>query len=101
MIGRTVQVLVEGESKLASKPAYPSSGGAGGVELLWERRGAAPQAAAPARVQMVGRTRGDQVVVFDGERSLKGELIDVNITDAKHLTLFGRLVQSPVASAVG
>ena len=92
MIGRTVQVLVEGESKLASKPAYPSSGGAGGVELLWERRGATGSAVAmPTRVQLVGRTRGDQVVVFDGERSLKGELLDVTITDARNLTLFGRV----------
>ena len=38
MIGKTVQVLVEGESKLASKPAYPSS--SGGVELGWEKRSA-------------------------------------------------------------
>jgi tRNA-2-methylthio-N6-dimethylallyladenosine synthase len=97
MIGRTVQVLVEGESKLASKPAYPSSGGAGGVELLWERRGGKNDGtAAPARVQLVGRTRGDQVVVFDGERSLKGELLDVTITGARNLTLFGR-VESAVA----
>ena len=95
MIGRTVQVLVEGESKLASKPAYPA-GNPGGVELLWERRGG--HAAPPARVQLVGRTRGDQVVVFDGNRSLKGELLDVTITDARHLTLFGRPVPAPVAS---
>jgi hypothetical protein len=92
MVGRTVQVLVEGESKLASKPTYPSS--AGGVELMWERRSS--RVATPTQVQLVGRTRGDQVVVFDGDRSLKGELLDVTITDAKHLTLFG----SPVESAV-
>lgn len=89
MIGRTVEVLVEGQSKLASKPAYPSSG-AGGVELLWERRGS--RGAEPAPVQMVGRTRGDQVVVFDGDGSLKGALLDVTITDAKLLTMFGQLV---------
>src|SRR3954470_6503217 len=89
MIGRTVQVLVEGESKLASKAAYPSAS-PGGVELLWERK--AGRVATPAQVQLVGRTRGDQVVVFDGDRSLKGELPDVTITDSRNLTLFGKMV---------
>ena len=93
MIGKTVQVLVEGESKLAAKPAYPSS--TGGVELMWERR---TRVEAPTQTQLVGRTRGDQVVVFDGDRSLKGELLDVTITDAKNLTLFGQLLPAPVAS---
>ena len=95
MIGRTVQVLVEGESKLASKTAYPSAS-AGGVELLWERKNS--RVATPAQVQLVGRTRGDQVVVFDGDRSLKGELLDVTITDARQMTLFGKLVEAPVAA---
>jgi tRNA-2-methylthio-N6-dimethylallyladenosine synthase len=94
MVGKIVQVLVEGESKLASKPSYPSS--PGGVELMWERRGS--RVATPTRVQLVGRTRGDQVVVFDGDRSLKGELLDVTITGAKHLTLFGSPVESVVST---
>jgi tRNA-2-methylthio-N6-dimethylallyladenosine synthase len=89
MIGRTVQVLVEGQSKLASKPAYPSSGG---VELGWERRASASPA---KQVQMVGRTRGDQVVVFPGTGSMKGQLLDLEIVDAKNLTLFAR---SPLPS---
>jgi hypothetical protein len=46
-------------------------------------------------VQLTGRTRGDQVVVFDGDRSLKGKLLDVEILDAKSLTLFGRRVGMP------
>ena len=37
MIGRTVQVLVEGESKLVAKPAYPSSPG-GTVQLGWKNK---------------------------------------------------------------
>jgi len=103
MVGKTVQVLVEGESKLASKPAYPSSGGSGGVELLWENRkipnsrvAMPPRTARTSTTQLVGRTRGDQVIVFDGDTSLKGELLDVTITDAKNLTLFGSLVEAPV-----
>jgi tRNA-2-methylthio-N6-dimethylallyladenosine synthase len=86
MIGKTVQVLVEGESKLVNKPAYPSSGQ---VELGWERR----IKSAPAQVQMVGRTRGDQVVVFQGSCDMKGQLLDVEIVDAKNLTLFAKLLE--------
>ena len=92
MVGKTVEVLVEGQSKLVNKPAYPR---AGGVELGWERRRA--QAESSPRIQLTGRTRGDQVVAFDGDTSLKGELIDVEIIDARNLTLFGRL--APVAAA--
>jgi tRNA-2-methylthio-N6-dimethylallyladenosine synthase len=93
MIGKTVQVLVEGESKLVSKPAYPSSTG---VELGWERRTA--MAALESQVQMVGRTRGDQVVVFPGSTSMVGELVDVDIVDAKSLTLFAKMAE-PVSAA--
>jgi tRNA-2-methylthio-N6-dimethylallyladenosine synthase len=82
MIGKTVQVLVEGESKLTAAPAYPSNG----VELGWERRSATATAIMP---QLIGRTRGDQIVAFPGDASLCGELIDVKITAARNLTLFG------------
>ena len=100
MVGRTVQVLVEGESKLVNKPpAYPKSPG-GAVELLWERRQeAAASPAAGATTQLVGRTRGDQVVVFDGDPSLKGRLLDVDIIAAPSLTLVGRLADEPAAVA--
>ena len=83
LVGQTVQVLVEGQSKLAAKPAYPSTQ----VELGWERR---RPAAEPGTTQLVGRTRGDQVVVFDGDVSLVGQLLDVAVTDARNLTLFAR-----------
>jgi tRNA-2-methylthio-N6-dimethylallyladenosine synthase len=81
MVGKTVDVLVEGQSKLISR-----QGGGGGVELGWEKR------SGDSRVQLVGRTRGDQVVVFDGEPALAGQMFDVQITEAKSLTLFGRRV---------
>ena len=94
---RRQQVLVEGESKLVSKQAsYPSSK----VELGWERRQGhfsdpvpTPTSTTTSRTQLVGRTGGDQVVVFDGDLSLKGELLDVEITDARNLTLFARPLQ--------
>jgi tRNA A37 methylthiotransferase MiaB len=69
------------------------------VELKWEsRKGTNNEAphvhaglsAGASRSQMIGRTRGDQVVAFDGDTSLRGKLIEVEIVAAKNLTLFGR-----------
>jgi tRNA-2-methylthio-N6-dimethylallyladenosine synthase len=106
MIGKTVEVMVEGESKLVSRqPSHPKST----VELGWERRAAAANAKPPmssaglsgptgARTQLVGRTRGDQVVCFDADVALKGQLLDVEITDARGMTLFARPVGEPVTA---
>jgi len=94
LIGKTVEVLVEGQSKLAAKRAYPRGGA---VEMGWENRDASTGAA--ARTQLTGRTRGDQVVAFDGDSSLIGQLVDVEIADARNLTLFGKL--ATIESATG
>jgi tRNA-2-methylthio-N6-dimethylallyladenosine synthase len=92
MVGKTVEVLVEGESKLVSRRESTS-----GIELGWEKR--ATLASQPElRTQMVGRTRGDQVVVFDGGSSLKGQLLDVRVVRAQSLTLFGRLAEAAALS---
>jgi tRNA-2-methylthio-N6-dimethylallyladenosine synthase len=84
LIGQRVEVLVEGPSKLLSRrePAPIN-----GVELAWERRTAEPSAA----TQMVGRTRGDQIVVFPGDSSMKGTILELDIVDAQSMTLFGSL----------
>jgi tRNA-2-methylthio-N6-dimethylallyladenosine synthase len=97
MIGKMVQVLVEGESKLVNKPAYPSS--PTGVELAWEKRRLERAGEAGVRqVQLIGRTGGDQIVAFDGDRSLKGQLLDIEIVDARNMTLFGRpAIAIPIA----
>jgi tRNA-2-methylthio-N6-dimethylallyladenosine synthase len=98
LIGQTVEVMVEGESKLVSrqKPASPVSN----VELGWEKRNG--QRSSPLsdveRTQLVGRTRGDQVVCFDGDSSLKGQLLDVTITDARGMTLFATPARQPVGA---
>ena len=85
LIGKTVEILVEGESKLAAKPAYPSS--AGGIELGWERRRPSAAYVGGGR-QLVGRTRGDQIVVFEGDAGQIGSLVVVEIVGAKGMTLF-------------
>jgi tRNA-2-methylthio-N6-dimethylallyladenosine synthase len=80
IVGRTVELLVEGQSKHAAK-AYPASNvtlGSG-----FDRR-------PTGTTQLVGRTRGDQIVVFDGPPTLAGGLVDVTITAARGLTLFGQ-----------
>lgn len=88
MVGQAVEVMVEGESKLVSRQTYA----AGGVELGWEKRRVDQ---ARAETQLVGRTRGDLVVCFQGPRSLKGKLIDVQITDAQGMTLFAQPARQP------
>ncbi|CAN5384913.1 tRNA (N6-isopentenyl adenosine(37)-C2)-methylthiotransferase MiaB [soil metagenome] len=98
LIGQTLEVMVEGESKLVTKAkAYPSSN----VELGWNKRTQSAVNEVNAqnvvtRTQLVGRTRGDQIVVFEGDSSLKGKLIEVEISDSKNLTLFAKLAESSV-----
>ena len=82
MVGQTFELMVEGESKHAAK-AYPASN----VTL---GRGF-ERAMESDAVQMVGRTRGDQIVVFDGTPDLAGKLVHAVVTRARGLTLFGEL----------
>ena len=65
-LGRTVEILVEGPSKIAIKrgPENPLS-------------------------QFVGRTPCDRVVVFDGHERQVGKLLNVSIYDVTAHTLFG------------
>jgi tRNA-2-methylthio-N6-dimethylallyladenosine synthase len=58
MIGKSVEVLVEGTSKTDES-------------------------------KLTGRTRQNQIVVFDGSSSLLGKLTNVDIVDSTDLTLFG------------
>jgi len=98
MIGRTVEVMVEGESRLVSRQSAALSkvmaGGQAKAELLWETRTSPSDVARlPAEsvtTQLTGRTRGDQIIAFDGPLSLTGEMVDVEIVDAKNLTLFAK-----------
>ena len=76
LIGRHVEILVEGYSKAAIKAQQAEQ--SRGQEVGWRRSN-----------QFVGRTRGDQIVVFEGHTSQVGKLIDVRISAATALTLFG------------
>jgi tRNA-2-methylthio-N6-dimethylallyladenosine synthase len=96
LVGKTLEVMVEGESKLVGRrTSYPSSK----VELGWERSQSPAIATARSSTQLVGRTRGDQVVFFEGDLSLKGRHLDVEITDYRGMTLFARLVDSAATVA--
>lgn len=80
LIGRTVEVLVEGYSKVAVKAQEAEQ--TRGQEIGWRRSD-----------QLVGRTRRDQVVVFSGTGEDIGKLARVVITAATALTLHGRLLR--------
>jgi len=69
-LGKEVKVLVEGPSK---KPHLNSAVGEG-------------------RLQLVGRTATDYIVVFNGPTSLAGEFVRVKIIKTSPLTLFGELM---------
>jgi tRNA-2-methylthio-N6-dimethylallyladenosine synthase len=69
-VGQKVEVLVEGPSKNALK--HDEDAG-----LL---------------VQLTGRTRTDHIVVFEGNRRLIGQTVDVLVEEATAFTLFGTVV---------
>ncbi len=65
MIGRTVEILVEGPSK--HSPNDPATG----------------------PIQLTGRTNTDHIVVFDGNPRLTGQFVNATIDEASSFTLFG------------
>jgi tRNA-2-methylthio-N6-dimethylallyladenosine synthase len=72
-LGKTVKILVEGPSKKSHRDPDMNSH------------------------QLVGRTSTDWIVVFNGSESLAGRFANVKITRTSPLTLFGELVDGPVA----
>jgi tRNA-2-methylthio-N6-dimethylallyladenosine synthase len=79
-IGERVQVLVEGLSKREEKA----------------RSGDPCETASDGPSQLVGRTRCDRIVVFDGNPRLAGLLVEVDIDDGTATTLIGRIVTQEV-----
>jgi tRNA-2-methylthio-N6-dimethylallyladenosine synthase len=73
-IGRTVEVLVEGPSKM-SGPA----------------RDGGP-------IQLTGHTWCDRIVVFEGSERLIGEFLPVVVEESSTMTLFGRVATTELVS---
>jgi tRNA-2-methylthio-N6-dimethylallyladenosine synthase len=67
-LGRTVEVLVEGPSKMAEKRGEQS-------EVL----------------QLTGRSTCDRIVVFEGTKRLVGQILPIAIDDCTAHTLFGHV----------
>ncbi len=104
LIGRDFEVLVEGLSKTAKKEAAaaevaelariepaaePST--IGGAVAASSECGSCTDDEHP---QLVGRTRCDRIVVFDGNPRLVGSLTQVHIYDCTPTTLIGTIVTS-------
>ncbi|MBU0640514.1 MAG: tRNA (N6-isopentenyl adenosine(37)-C2)-methylthiotransferase MiaB [Planctomycetes bacterium] len=100
LAGQVVEVLVEGYSKAARKQAESHTGAdaAPCIQECEQARG--QEAGADKSRQLVGRTPGDLITVFDGDESHIGALVNVRIEEASALTLFGR-IEAIVSAARG
>ncbi len=76
-LGRTETILVEGPSKSSQKREEDGE-----------------------RLQLVGRTNCDRIVVFEGNRRQIGQFLPVTIYDANAFTLFGLVVTEHVGPEV-
>lgn len=70
LMGRTIEVLVEGPSK---KPHLNSTDNNG-------------------LPQLIGRTATDHIVVFNGDEKISGKFVKVSVIKTAPLTLFGKLL---------
>jgi len=83
LIGEVFEVLVEGYSKAAIKAQRAQRVGA--KEIGWRTTN-----------QLVGRSRGDRIVVFEGDPEHIGRLRTVRITAATALTLHGVITEPDI-----
>ena len=79
-LGRRVEVLVEGPSKAEVRGQKS------------EIRGQEPTTENSQHIQLVGRSRCDRIVVFEGNRRLAGTLAHVEVHDCTPTTLIGTIV---------
>ncbi len=77
-LGRTVEILVEGPSKVSRKKNEDET-----------------------TAQLVGRTACDRIVVFDGPRELTGKILPVKIEKVDAFTLVGSIVQRKLPPGEG
>jgi tRNA-2-methylthio-N6-dimethylallyladenosine synthase len=100
LIGHDFEVLVEGLSKSARKEVEgtdePTVGRASQpvrqIRTGNDTHGAPDVSADDPHRQLVGRTRCDRIVVFDGNPRLVGSLTQVHIDDCTPTTLMGSIV---------
>lgn len=104
IMGSVVEVLVEGPSKAELKRQESEQDRGGEVE---ENAGALqslsgqmdPGARGRGPIQLVGRTEGDQIVVFSGNRELIGGFANVRVMAATPYTLHAEISGEPVERA--
>ena len=82
-VGKDVRVFVESISQKAAKQLQPANGG--NVILGWEND-------EQLVTQLCGRTDGDLIVMFEGDTSLVGSIVDVHVDRAAPLALFGKAI---------
>ncbi len=86
LVGQPVEILVEGASK---KPHLNS--GEDEPEADAECTINYYAASNSDTIQLTGRTRGDQIAVFNGSSNLIGQIVKLKIVKASALTLFGEM----------
>jgi tRNA-2-methylthio-N6-dimethylallyladenosine synthase len=91
-LGQTLDVLVEGKSKLKGSPSPDSD-----VRLGWETR---KNVIADDFVRLSGRTQGDEIVALEGPESLIGQIVQVKAQRATPLTIQGELLDENLCSAL-
>ncbi|MDB4439401.1 tRNA (N6-isopentenyl adenosine(37)-C2)-methylthiotransferase MiaB [Planctomicrobium sp.] len=120
-IGRKVEVLVEGPSKHAVKlnrekeeaetleqaelpgwhggaepVGYPQSHPEENDLVQLGGNNAQPEPLVSPKQQLVGRTKCDRIVVFDGNERLAGSLAEISVYDVTQTTLLGEIVTKHV-----
>jgi tRNA-2-methylthio-N6-dimethylallyladenosine synthase len=110
LIGQTLDVLVDSESRRTSQPVNSGRSAVPSVELGRGFQRRVYTSAHPTEVshidsdqrvdpeagidpnhnlQWSGRTRGDHIVIFPSNLRLIGKIVPVRILEARHMTLFG------------
>jgi tRNA-2-methylthio-N6-dimethylallyladenosine synthase len=86
-LGRRIEVLVEGPSKVSRKQAARDEGTVRAEE-------------AGDMLQLTGRTNCDRIAVFEGNRRLIGQFVSLMVYDANAFTLFAGVVTEHVGPEV-
>jgi len=97
-VGKTVRVFVESVSVREQKKQKVINAAAPHIELGWSKPLAASRSDELPATQLTGRTDGDLIVMFDGDASLIGSIVEVTIDKHAPLALFGKLAREAALS---